>query len=224
MMPGSWEIRQGRQVLVSIIHVENTTLAWAFGLRNLIIPGGIFAPTGMPYDHSRNTCCQVALDNKMEWLFFLDSDVIPPRDAILRLMAHKQPIISGVYCRRSDPHGIPVMLRGGQWLTNEGVCGKVIDVDLVGAGCLLIHRTALETIRDKGPLDPKRGKTWFDWRVDMKHLLPEGKAMSEDFMFCMRAKELGYKILVDTSVRCKHVGLAEADFMSLKPLNHNPNT
>lgn len=217
-MAGSWEIQQQQSVLVNILHTDVTTVAWAFGLRNLQIPGGLMPLAGMPYDHARNVACQVTLDRGAEWLFFLDSDVIPPHDAILRLMSRQQPIISGVYCRRSPPVAIPVMMRGGQWVTSYPA-NSIIEVDVVGAGCLLIHRSVLERIPPQRP-----GKRWFDWRVDMKGLMPDGECMSEDFTFCLHCRRNGYKILVDTSVQCKHVGLAESKYMSFGPLDASPIT
>lgn len=159
----------------------------------------------MPYDHARNAACQQALNCGADWLFFLDSDVIPPRDAVLRLMAHRQPIISGVYARRSPPVSLPVMIKDGRWVTDYQP-GAIIEVDVVGAGCLLIHRSVLERFLSN-PIGANRGKGWFDWRVDMAHLLPPGEAMSEDFCFCLHARRaFGYKILVDTSIVCRHVG------------------
>ncbi len=212
-MSGAWEIKASKSVLVGILHVENTTLGWSFGLRNLIVPGEFLPVAGRPFDHARNEVCQVALQNGYEWVFFLDSDVIPPRDAIVRLISRQQPIISGVYCRRSPPHGIPVYIKNKQW--GYGFApNKLIEVDVVGAGCLLIHRSVLERVP---PIDARRGKHWFDWRVDCPNL-PEGEAMSEDFSFCLHARKLGWKVIVDTSVMCRHVGSAEAGVNSMKPL------
>lgn len=202
-MSGAWEIQE--TVLAAILHTDATTIAWAFGLRNLILPGGFMPIAGMPYDHARNVACQKTLECGADWLFFLDSDVIPPRDAVLRLMAHRQPIISGVYARRSPPVALPVMMRNGNWVTDYEP-GSIIEVEVVGAGCLLIHRSVLEKFLEN-PLGRERGKPWFDWRVDMAGLVPQGESMSEDFTFCLHARRaFGYKILVDTGVVCKHVG------------------
>jgi hypothetical protein len=99
----SWEIKAQNKVLVYTIHVDVTTMAWAYGFKNLIIPGQFIGLSGMPYDHSRNAAVMQFLSGPWEWLFSLDSDVIPPRDAILRLLAHNQPFISGLYNRRSPP-------------------------------------------------------------------------------------------------------------------------
>lgn len=234
-MPGSWEILESNKVLCAILHTDVTTIAWSFGLRNLIIPGRdelrMFYPflplAGMPYDHARNTSVIATLNSGAEYLFCYDSDVVPPRDAILRLMTHKLPIISGMYCRRSPPHGLPVMIKDGRWIT-DFTPGSLVEVDVVGAGCLLIHRSVFERL----PPDPRRPeKRWFDWRVDCKGLIlpngqplyQDGECLSEDFVFCQRIKQhLGIKTYVDTSVRCKHIGHCEADLGSLLPSEIRP--
>lgn len=211
-MPGVWELERQNLVQVAILHVETATVAWAFGLRNLIIPGPSILPiAGMPYDHARNTACKIALERGCPWLFFLDSDVVPPADAILRLLSRNKPIISGVYCRRSPPHGLPVFIKDGKW-GGGWRDNALVEADVVGAGCLLIHRSVLETLP---PLDEARGKRWFDWRSDMG-------GMSEDFEFCNAARRAGHKIVVDTSVQCRHIGMCEAGLNSLKPLETVP--
>jgi hypothetical protein len=192
-------------------------MAWAFGFRNLIIPGNVLPLTGMPFDMARNEACKATLAGPFQYLFFLDSDVIPPADAVLRLMAHGKPLISGLYCRRSHPATVPVMIRNRQWVVDFQP-GSIQSVDLVGSGCLLIHRSVLERLP---PLDEKRGKRWFDWRVDMRGVpgVQEDQAMSEDFMFCAAVRaQLGIPVLVDTSVVCRHCGFAEATYRNLQPL------
>ena len=190
-------------------------MAWSLGFRNLIIPGSIIVLSGMPYDHSRNQACMTALECGASHLFFLDSDVIPPKEAVLRLLSHRLPIVSGVYYRRSPPAGVPVMMKPvGQWLTRYKP-NALVEVDVVGAGCLLIAREVLERLP---PQSPQSGKHWFDWRVDQKSLAtPERLPLSEDFAFCMACKQIGYKVMVDTGVTCRHVGLAQATYGRLDP-------
>lgn len=209
-MPGAWE--RTDSVLCCVLHVETTTVAWSLGIRNLQIPGGMMGITGMPFDHARNVGAMRALECGAEWLFFLDSDVVPPPDTILRLIAHRQPIISGVYHRRSPPAGVPVMMKDWQWVFNPPK-NAIMEVDVVGAGCLLIHRSVLQQLPPQRP-----GKHWFDWRVDMQGILPREDCLSEDFTFCWQAKKAGYKILVDTSIQCKHIGYGEATYGSFAPL------
>lgn len=200
-MAGSWEIVNQNQVLAVILTREIVTTAWSIGFRNLQIPGIYTFLTGMPFDHARNTGCIKTLELDTQWLFFLDDDVVPPHDAILRLLAHKKPIVSGLYYRRCPPI-YPVMLKeipgARQWITEFKV-PDLLEVDYVGSGCLLIHRDVLNTI----------SKPWFEWKVDREDLPPHQR-MSEDFSFCQKAREHGFKIYVDTSVQCRHLGVGES--------------
>lgn len=219
-MPASWEIKQNQKVLIGILHVEIVSMAWALGYDKLIKPGPVLPVTGSPFDHSRNTICAAALHAGLEYVFMLDSDVIPPPDAILRLLNHRQPIISGTYHRRSPPHGLPVMQNEHGWMNVPPNSG-IVEAHLVGAGCLLIHRSVLEKLP---PLDARRGKRWFDWRGDMAAFgeprIPPTEGLSEDFSFCRHARQHGYRVLVDTGVQCRHAGLSEATYNNLQPLNH----
>ena len=200
-MAGAWEILNHTQVLVVILTREIVTTAWSVGFRNLQIPGTFTFLTGMPFDHARNTGCLKTLENDFEWLFFLDDDTIPPADAIYKLMSHKKPIVSGLYYRRHPPI-CPVMLKevGGdkKWITEFNV-PELIEVDYVGTGCMLIHKDVLKNVP----------QPWFEWKVD-RYDLPANQRMSEDFSFCQKARQTGYKIYVDTSVQCRHMGLGES--------------
>lgn len=202
-------------MLVSILTRESVNTQWAIGYRNLQIPGGVQFMAGMPFDHARNNACRAALDNGYTWLFFLDDDTVPPPDAITRLMAHKKDIVSGLYYRRNDPL-LPVMLRytdaekiGTNYVADFS-WPALIEVDLVGAGCLLIHRRVLEAF------DAKLPKPWFEWLTDRLDLPPHARK-SEDFEFCVRAQARGYKIYVDTAVQCRHIGFGKAWINGNKP-------
>lgn len=222
-MAGAWELRNHHgSVLVGILHTDVVSMAWALGLRNLQVPGHVMPVSGMPYAHARNTICMQTLQGGYDWCFMLDSDVVPPNDAILRLQAHGKPFISGVYYRRSPPHGIPVMLKNGSWLPPQLPPNQLIEVDLVGAGCLLIRRDVLEKCP---PQRPEVGQHWFDWRVDMQGILPQGECLSEDFTFCTHLRRmLGIPTLVDTSVVCRHIGYSQAGPGSLLPCEATPVT
>lgn len=221
-MAGSWELNNNK-ILCAFLHTDLVSVAWSLGFRNLLPHEMSILPlTGAPYDHGRNTACKAMLDGGFEYLFFIDSDVIPPRDVIFRLMAHKLPWVSGMYCRRSPPHSVPVMIKNGTWYT-DFVPGSLVTVDLVGAGCLLIHRSFLERIPHQRP---EIGKSFFDWRVDMNgmNLPPDLPPLSEDFTLCVHARKYGIPTVVDTSVQCRHVGLAQSTFGQFLPCEANPNT
>jgi hypothetical protein len=217
-MPGAWEI--GRpSVLVATLTRELVSTKWAVGYRNLQLPpdAGTTIKSGAPFDTARNMACEDVLQHNFTWLFFLDDDVVTPPDAYHRLAAHGKDIISGLYYRRAEPI-VPVMMKNndkGQavWITQWSPPRSLIEVDLVGAGCLLIHRRVLE--RMKPP--------WFEWQIGREDpkadpTKPPQNRLSEDFAFCQKAKrEYGFSVFVDTSIECEHIGLAESVGGGLRP-------
>lgn len=215
-MPGSWEIEQHKanSVYVAILTRETVTTAWAANFKRLVVPGQFDFFSGMPFDHARNTACHKFLSLGWDWLFFLDDDVLCPPDTILRLVNHNQPIISGVYYRRNEPI-CPVMLHdtpeGRAWVRAYPP-NTLLEVHYVGAGCLLIHRSVLTSL----PALSARCH-WFDWRVDREDL-PGEQRTSEDFTFCWHARQHGYRLLVDTSIICRHAGLSASGAGGLAPL------
>ncbi len=62
---------------------------------------------------------------------------------------------------------------------------NLLEIDICGSGCLLIHRTALEKIK-------------------FRYNLEEGPGV-DDVFFCKDAKEAGFKIYADTAVKCQHL-------------------
>lgn len=54
--------------------------------------------------HGRNKTVELALNEGMDYLLFVDSDIVMPPDALLRLLAHKKDIVGATYNRRSFPH------------------------------------------------------------------------------------------------------------------------
>lgn len=218
-MPGSWEILAQRQVLVCVLHTETVTTGWALALKNLIIPGGIKVVAGMPFDHARNVCCQAALQDGYQFCLHLDSDVIAPPDTILRLMSHGLDCVGGMYCRRSPPHSVPVAIKDGKWLDRLPGPGEspLVDVDMMGAGCLLLSRKFLETMAQR-PSRP--GKPWFDWRADMGgQLPPDMPCLSEDFTMMHNARMAGFRVVLDTGIRCHHVGYSAYGLGTVTPFS-----
>jgi hypothetical protein len=123
-------------------------------------------------------------------IFFLDADIVPSSDALMKLLRHRLPIVSGLYRKRLPPYEPMAFVRKGRALRSISVKGpRLKKVDVVGAGCLLIRREVFEKM--SGP--------WFtsEWRGD-GHL-------SEDFSFCEKAKKAGFPIVVDTSVNPLHL-------------------
>lgn len=209
--PGSWSHCFGQSLI-------DLYLCDAFGSRRMVPhgkqlrdncqAGGIVA--------GRNEIVRKFLDQtSCEWLFMVDSDMGFAPDTVDRLIAAADPIerpVVGGLCfslRRDTPgefYGqkyvvVPTCFEfidapgefGFRSIINYPR-GELVPVAGTGAACLMIHRSALETLRGQ------YGDAWFD---QITH--PTGPTtFSEDLSFCVRLAAAGLPLHVDTSVRTTH--------------------
>ena len=160
----------------------------------------------------RNALAEECLRHpQLKWLLFVDSDMTTPPDVIQQLLAHDADIVAGLCCQRHAPDECEAgrvlaigdstdPLRPGDsssmqyQLLAPSMAGKgAVSVDMVGTGVMLIRRHVLE----------KMPPPWFV--ANERHY----SGHNEDFNFCLRARDLGFSILCDTSVVCGHVGSTE---------------
>lgn len=176
---------------------------------------------GHPWDVSRNTIVRDAIANNSTHLLFLDSDVVPPVDAISRLLQHNLPVVSGLYyCRhRSDiqiPESLPIALppTPAMWLYNgQGSYSPItkwnsqlIQASVVGAGFVLIHMSIFERLnRELG-----RNGIFFKWTngIENEEYAEHMPGVSEDFFFFRMLEQLGVPVYVDTTIKCEHLSMA----------------
>ncbi|MEM2904997.1 MAG: hypothetical protein QW587_04580 [Candidatus Bathyarchaeia archaeon] len=158
----------------------------------------------------------MALKEGCEWLFFLDSDVVPGNDVVFRLMSHNIPLVSGLYWRRHpnlepcmyklSPEGIPVTFQ-----PHEVGQGILQEAEAAGAGCLLINKIVLEkmapTVESFELLNAETKETMVVHKF-FEYIIKDKVTLSEDVVFFSRAKNLGFKLMVDTGVRCGHLSTA----------------
>ncbi len=229
MSPHSWEIVQQRtnSCLIAIVSPPGgTSIDWALSWGNMDKPPvwDVMRLTGLPWDVARTQAAIQCINAGYQFLFFLDSDVVAPKDTIPRLMAHRLPIVSGLYHQRF-PTWTGVL---GEYLpcmfnekvdakgirTKEPIIdyqpGSLVEAALVPGGCLLIHRTVFERMAQAGI------KRFFEWTLQVDSD-PPGSGMSEDFSFCAKARELGFKCFVDTLVPCSHETGAQIGVKGLLP-------
>ncbi|RLG82539.1 MAG: hypothetical protein DRO09_00145 [Thermoprotei archaeon] len=211
----AWE-KRGPQLLIGIPHTGEVTMEWALAFKQLIVPMPFLMTfqRGQPLDLARNAIVEEALRNEVEWLFFLDSDVILEPDALQRLLSHNLPIVSALYYRRHPSIGpagpimqpVPAAWRyapeevrkpGALFTPIMDPPAQLFEADVIGMGACLIHTSVFKRLKPP----------WFKWTAGWGKygLADPWEEMSEDFYFCIRAKkELGLKIMVDGSVRARH--------------------
>lgn len=189
---------------VGILTRGIVSMEWALGFKALVLPPKtqIVVISGRPFDQGRNMIASKALKTGADWIFFADDDTIPPPDAVTHLLHHDFDVVSGLYYSRRTPI-LPVARydsRPHPSHIGSFTPGDIIDVDLVGAGCLLVRRKIFEILP----------RPWFEWKAEREDVA-EHERLSEDFAFSRKLRYIGVKVKLDTGVRCRHVGLGIVD-------------
>ena len=155
---------------------------------------------GWDVARARNLMAHAALDENCDYLFMVDSDTVPPRDALTHLMSHNLDVCLGWYPRGTDPSMtnmiVPCTLGYTESfpvselerLADNGV--ELLEVKAGGLGCALIKTSVFR--RFKAP-----------WFLFVNH--GDGRWLGEDNYFCQQVAQSGSRIYADARVRCGHV-------------------
>ncbi len=146
----------------------------------------------------RNKLCDIAITEKYDYVFWVDSDIVLPKNALKKLLSHNENIVAGWYRQKIVEEIIPEV-----FLSNDGNGTKraklkeiqnkgVIEVGGIGFGCVLSKVNVLKKI----------GYPQFEYFNALDH----SNTISEDSDFCTKAIKNGYKIKLDTSLCCNHIG------------------
>jgi hypothetical protein len=143
-----------------------------------------------PLYEARNDCVRAFLNTDASYLFFVDSDAVPPENAIEMLMSHgfDKKIVSGLCFEiKVDIDGIPKKVpmalrkvKDGYKIIDKELKG-LIEVDAAGTICVIIHRSVFQNVEPP----------WFE-------------GIAEDFHFYEKAKKMGFSIYVDCNCTVKH--------------------
>ena len=160
----------------------------------------------------RNRVVKQFLDGtKSDWLLLIDSDEQLSLEAFDKLLetAHdkERPVVAGLVFAGFGiegapyPKPVPAIFQDAP----EGFLplykydkNSVFEIDAAGTGCLLIHRSVLEKMRETA--DKNQGPDWcwfWDGPVD-------GNWIGEDLLFCRRIRALGFPIYVNTGAILPH--------------------
>jgi GT2 family glycosyltransferase len=147
----------------------------------------------------RNAMIQKVLEEEPDvtHLFFVDTDTVPPIDAIAKMLKLDQPFVSGMTPMISTKaHLWNVKHKGSDlWISRDkDVPDEPFEAEYVGGSCLLLRRDMLEKI----------GWPWFKTIFKKMQNDLVAKEKGEDMFICDRAREEGYSIWVHPEVRCAH--------------------
>lgn len=148
---------------------------------------------------AHNACRKYALNNRFEYIFHLETDVIPPFDVIERLMNYNLKVVAGCYdIRHGKDRQIMAQLDDEydrsvrafrtvemadelEPLLFDGTLQKVYHA---GLGCILIKSDVLKL---------------FPFRVQ------KGTTLHSDTWFANDCFERKIPIYLDTSIQCEHL-------------------
>jgi hypothetical protein len=153
-------------------------------------------------------------------ILWIDGDVIFSSNDVYKLIESDKDIIAGTYPFKGHPELTFVPL------TDDPIyfgTNSIIEVKNVATGFLFIKREVIENVIQK--LNIELCNTSFDNPSYplFTPIVKDGVYVGEDFGFCERARQVGYKIYLDTSIQLLHVGRYEYGWKDvinqLKPIS-----
>lgn len=170
-------------------------------LENLAIPSGVQVKFlnvfGRTTAEAYNDAIQTALNDGCDMLLTVEDDTFPPTDGFQRLLARYREIgdpkaVLGGYYVKKVPYseGVHIQVIAGkrQALTLNKYDVGVHEVYTIAQGFTLF------------PIECFL-QTEYPWTVTTAHL-------TQDSFLSQKLREKGFKLLVDASVRCRHVDFA----------------
>ena len=215
----------------------------------LDVPGGM--PHGIIH-WARNQLVAPLYKEKKKFthVLFMDDDMVPEKDAIVRLLRHEKDVVGALCSHRNDPP-VPNMRRfeptTNEWFNvfqwdTDALCGESGIVG-VGGGMILATKHAMDSIAEyyvscefeKQLWSPsidkleemraKRRKFFEDsgnayWFEFLK--APNGQGeYGEDISFSYKANHCGLKVYVDTSIQPGHMGRYSYGVKDFMPFQEN---
>ena len=143
-----------------------------------------------PIHQMRNVITTRALELDCTHLLFLDADMVYPTDTVTKMLDHDKDICAALMFKRW-PNFEPLVFVGEPYNMTllEPIPDGLVQVTATGTGCIMIKTKVLEDI----------GYPFFSFDTH------NGKPVGEDINFCYKARQHGYKVWVDTTIRTEHL-------------------
>lgn len=199
-------------------NISEETVVGLFNLAKVFsvndIPHGLLTLSNSSLvSHGRSKIANFFINNtEFEYLFFLDSDIGFDAIDVLKLLGYKKDIISAAYPMKVIPERYCIDI-----IEPENRVGNLLEINGNGMGFSLIRRRVFDDIARAYP-----GLKYIpsDYNSQQPHTKAElnnsyhyfaeqrteDTFMSEDKSFFYRAKQVGYNMWLDTSIKLKHTG------------------
>lgn len=175
------------------------------------IAGRLSFKSGSNLSQARNKVCeQFLIFGQADWLLMIDTDMTFGQDALERILEYADPEASpvvGGLCFGFDEQGLvqPTLYDAADFEGNGNVTfvryhdwkpDSMMQVVGTGAAFLLVHKSVLEKVRDKGF---NRVFPWF------QETYLQDKVIGEDITFCLRVGQCEVPVFVNTAVQIGHI-------------------
>lgn len=136
-------------------------------------------------------------------LFWLDADMEFTPEDVAKVWNMQADVGVGFYPMKKTDQPPLSAWRGGKLVDLRECPAEPFEVDYAGTGFMCVKREVIEKLAAAAPVF--RGK---DGPVPAIMLTPvtDGVLESEDYYFCRTAREAGFKIMGDPSIRIGHWG------------------
>lgn len=220
--------------MVTHVYMESILKLVAYGAsRNVLFSLGLLAHDSL-VPRARNTLMAKFLDTpSLTHLFFIDSDIAFPPEALGRMLDMNEDVVAGMYPLKVI-HWPQVAQRAphmaGEALPHAGLnyvgipCKEAekeerngfITGDYAGTGFMLIKREAALRMIEAYPetkykmaqtYPPPKNPSPNQYNLFDCIVDPDtGTYLSEDFTFCRRWRKIGGKIWLDQQTKLNHIG------------------
>jgi hypothetical protein len=147
----------------------------------------------------------VATFLRTDWshLMFLDADIEFEPDDVAKLWNLNADVAVGVYPMKKREQCLYAAWKDGALIKNLDQFNGPIEVDYAGTGFMLIRRDVITTLAESAPsYEGPNGRVPGIFMTPIHNDVLE----SEDYHFCRIAREAGFPIIMDPSVRLLHWG------------------
>lgn len=170
-----------------------------------------------------NEAREKALKTDADYFWWVESDIVPPKNALSSLMKQmgkkKSTIDFPLSPGKIIPKGTDVPEKhimggwtvhgsgdcsAGKWVADNTFCNLfypqagLIEVDKIDFSCVLLTREVMSKVKFESGLN--RVFHWYGTEGDKLDINP-----CHCLMFAIRAQDLGYRLFMDGSVICKHI-------------------
>lgn len=192
------------------MHIS-VTLSWLGLLLPVNNVHSRMAAIGLEVGEAYSNMVETILKDKrmkdFKYILTLEDDMIVPPGGLIKLhddIRKGYDIVGGLYWTKDPIHSFPLVYgkpeNGYEDTGPVDITGGIQEVNCLGMGFTLFRRSLFEDERFERPLFQTKQIV----SLDGLHT----ETTTQDMFFMMQARKLGYKIAVDTDLRCGHVDTA----------------